>query len=95
MRATVFALMMTLAACGGGEKKAEAPPPPPPPVAVPAVDPAVAQALDLAEAIRANPAGADQVLTAKGMTQAQLDDLMYKVAADPKLAEAYEKGAGK
>jgi hypothetical protein len=40
-----------------------------------------------------NPAGAAQVLAAKGMTQAQLDELMFKIAVDPKLSEQFEKHA--
>jgi hypothetical protein len=33
------------------------------------------------------------VLAAKGMTQAQLDELMFKIAVDPKLSEQFEKHA--
>lgn len=94
MRKLLFVCVL-LAACGGGDNKtAEAPaPPPPPPPPMETMDPAVAQAVDLNDSIRANPAGAAEVLTAKGMTQAQLDELMFKIASDPKLSEQFEKHA--
>lgn len=98
MRATLLTVpFLLLVACGGGEK-AEAPPttPPPPPTPTePAMDPAVAQAVDLHQAISADPTKADAVLASKNMTRDQLDDLMYRIAADPQLAASYEKAVKK
>lgn len=98
MRATILAFpFLLLVACGGGEQKAEAPatPPPPPAPAAPAMDPAVAQAVDLHASISADPTKADAVLASKNVTREQLDDLMYRIAADPQLAAAYEKAVAK
>ncbi len=50
---------------------------------------AVDHAVAAANAIRANPAAADSILAAHGLTRARFDSLMYEVAADPALARAY------
>ena len=49
------------------------------------VDPAVA----VAQAVRANPAAADSILAAHGLTRDGFDSLMYDVAADAQRAQAY------
>lgn len=81
-----------LAACSS-----EQPPPPeaPPQVAEPAVDPRVAKAAALAKAVDTNPDGAAAALEANGMTQADLDALMYEIAADPALTLAYQAERGR
>ncbi len=50
---------------------------------------AVDHAVAAANAIQANPAAADSILAAHGLTRAGFDSLMYDVAADPALARAY------
>jgi hypothetical protein len=50
---------------------------------------AVDRAVAVARAIQANPAAADSILAAHGLTRAGFDSLMYDVAADSALARAY------
>jgi len=50
---------------------------------------AVDRAVAVAHAIRANPAAADSILAAHGLTRAGLDSLMYDVATDSALARVY------
>lgn len=53
------------------------------------VETAADRAVIVARAIRANPAAADSILAAHGLTRAGLDSLMYEIAADSALARAY------
>jgi hypothetical protein len=52
---------------------------------------AVDHAVAAANAIQANPAAADSILTAHGLTRARFDALMYDLAADSALARAYSQ----
>jgi len=54
-----------------------------------ALPPAVARAVAVARGIEANPAAADSILAAHGLTAAGLDSLMYTIAEDSALAAAY------
>jgi hypothetical protein len=51
--------------------------------------PEVARAAAVARGIQANPAAADSILAANGLTAAGLDSLMYTIAADSALSAAY------
>lgn len=46
-------------------------------------------AANVANAIRANPAGADSILTANGFTRDSFEELMYEIAADSALSATY------
>ena len=50
----------------------------------------VAQVAAIAQAITQNPAAADSILEAAEMTRARFDSLMFEVAIDPDLTEAFE-----
>lgn len=54
-----------------------------------AADPAVEKAVAVYRGIEANPAAAESVLTANGLTQAGLDSLMFEIAADSARSAAY------
>ena len=43
----------------------------------------------------ADPANADAALTAKGSSRAELDALMFEIAQDPRLTDAYGKALGR
>jgi hypothetical protein len=86
-------LLAFLVACGGNEPT-EAPPPAAPPAAAPAAD-AASRAAEIARAIDADPSRADAILKEKGMTAADLDALMYEVAADPALTDRYVAARGR
>lgn len=48
----------------------------------------------IARAMKADPDRADEVLQRYGMTEQQFEDLMYEIAADPEMSEAYAKQVG-
>ena len=50
----------------------------------------VAQVAAIAQAITQNPAAADSILEAAEMTRARFDSLMFEVALNPDLTEAFE-----
>jgi hypothetical protein len=77
------AALALLAGCGGSEEVASGAAAGAPTGS--AAEPAVA----VAQAIRANPAGADSILVAHGLTHDGFDSLMYDVAADAERARAY------
>jgi hypothetical protein len=56
-----------------------------------ALPPEVARAVAVSRGIDANPAAADSVLAANGLTRAGLDSLMYTIAADSALSAAYTR----
>lgn len=49
----------------------------------------------VANAIEARPGAIDSVLQANDMTREQLDSLLYEVAADPMLTQAYQAARGR
>lgn len=49
----------------------------------------VAMAVELARKIEADPDRAAEILEEAGITQDALDELMYKIAADPEMRKAY------
>ena len=52
----------------------------------------VRRAVDVARALRARPDSAGAILEAHRLTPAGLDSLLYRIAADPRLATQYERG---
>ena len=58
-------------------------------VAAEALPPEVARAVAVARGLEANPAAADSILAANGLTVGGLDSLMYVIAADSALTAAY------
>jgi len=81
MRAAYSALaILAIAACGGSDS-----------AATPAADD-VSTALAVARGIDANPAAADSVLGAYGLTRDLLDSLMYRIAADSAMSARYTAG---
>ncbi len=84
-----------LLACGGEEPTAK---PTTPEVVAPApaqVPPQVSRAVELARVVQADPTNADAALAAKGSSRAELDKLMYEIAADPGLTDAYARELGR
>lgn len=90
----MIALLLPLLACGGGSEPAPTPPAPAPEAAAPALPAEVARAVELARAVQADPANADAALAAKGSSRAELDGLLYTIAADPTLTNLYAKELG-
>ena len=85
-RASLF-LPLLLVACGGDQKA-------PSPGATTTTPPKAAQAAAIAKDLRANPDDADAILAKHGMTRQQFEDLMYEIAADPAMSEAYTAKVG-
>lgn len=54
----------------------------------------VRRAVAVAREIRSAPDSAARVLAAHELTRAGLDSLLYRIAADPRLAALYERGLG-
>ena len=52
----------------------------------------VRRAVDVARALRTSPDSADAILSANGLTRPAFDSLLYRIAADPRLATQYERG---
>ena len=75
------------AGCGTEQQQAETESAPM--AAAEALPPEVARAVAVARGIEANPAAADSVLAANGLTMAGLDSLMYVIAQDSALSAAY------
>lgn len=85
-------MVLILLACSA-EPQAPAAPAPPPQAAV--LPGPVARAVELARIVQADPAGADAALTAKGSSRAELEGLLYDIAKDPALTDAYAKAMGR
>src|SRR5262245_18708804 len=54
----------------------------------------VNKAATIAASIQASPDNADAILRQNGMTEQQFEDLMYEIAADPAMSEAYNARVG-
>jgi hypothetical protein len=54
----------------------------------------VETAAAVARELRSNPAAADEVLRRHGMTEQRFEELMYEIAEDPEMSEAYAKRVG-
>jgi len=96
----VFVLVLSVLACTpAGEENAAPDSAAPESVgtdaaAVPEVPARVKQAADIARAIQADPESMDRILDGEGMTREQFEDLLYEIAADPVLSEAYVRELG-
>ena len=78
------AMLVTIAACAGGDKKSDT-------TAV-AGTPAgnrARTAASVANAIEANPAGADSILRAAGYTRDSFQQAMYEIAGDSAMSAEY------
>jgi hypothetical protein len=85
-------LFSLLVACGEPEPVETTPPVATPVAPEVALPPQVARAVELAQAVLAQPNNTEAALAAKGGTPAELDGLLYEIAAEPELTEAYAKG---
>lgn len=101
---TLIFVLLTALGCTGGETPdptpetpATTPAPPAPDAKVPET-PAMAPKMDaerlelaisVAKAIKAEPDSAESILKEKGMTQEELEDLIYEVSMDPEAAALY------
>jgi hypothetical protein len=86
-RLTGFLCALVLVGCGGSGKQST-------PSGAP-VSPKVAEAAALAKELEANPDDADAILKRHGMTRQQLEDLMYEIAADDEMSQAYARERGR
>ena len=86
MRRTAILSALLLAACSGSADKSPASG-----GTAPAIPEKAAKAARLAKELEANPDDADAILQRHGMTQQQFEDLMYEIAADETLSEAYAR----
>ena len=87
----IGSLIVLAAACGGGVKSADST------AATSATtdaDPAV-KAANVANAIAANPAGADSILTANGYTRESFDKQLLDIAADSAMSARYAAAKAK
>jgi hypothetical protein len=84
--ACLAAAALFAGACGTEQQQAETETAP---VAAEALPPEVARAVAVARGLEANPAAADSILTANGLTVTGLDSLMYRIAQDSALTAAY------
>lgn len=97
--ALTFALALALTGCDGATQTAASAPPPTAPTSTtttptsttsaPASSNSAELAARLATAIESAPDRAGEILAAEGMTEEQFRALLYGVAADPELSEAY------
>jgi hypothetical protein len=71
-----------VAANNTGDKPADA-------AEVPALDPKVEQAVNIANKISATPESADTILEAEGMDREAFEQLLYEIARDPDLSKSY------
>lgn len=97
VRRTVLALGLTglLAGCGDAAQQAESEPGAGTEAEAAAVPSWVGEVAGIADAIEARPVAADSILEAHEMTRAALDSLLYEIAADPGLTEAYQQARGR
>ena len=85
-------LFSLLVACGQPEPVATTPAVATPVTPEVALPPQVARAVELARAVRAQPNDTEAALASKGGTPAELEGLLYEIAAEPELTEAYATG---
>lgn len=81
--------LLLVGACGKAERSEDAMAETAAAMAPAAVDPGVEKAVAVYRGIQANPAAAESVLTANGLTTESLDTLMYEIASDSARAAAY------
>lgn len=95
-RVILSAMLLSLIAapaCGGGDAKtgdkADKADKSDKGAAAAPLDPKVAKAVEVADAIAKNPDDADAILEKHGLDREKLDAMMFEIAKDPALAEAY------
>jgi len=81
-------LAVLLAACGGDRTDSNDG------GAEPAAPSKAVRAATIANEIAANPDNAEAILKEHGMTEAEFEALMFEIAEDEALSEAYEKARG-
>lgn len=88
LNATLVSILGFTAACGGGEagKKADTGGA----AAQAPLDPKVAKAVEIADAIAKAPGDADAILEKNGLDREKLDAMMFEIAKDPNLAAQYQ-----
>ena len=87
-------LITVLPACGGDPAAKDGPAKTAPDAASEAapeapLDPRVAKAVEIADAIAAAPQDADEILAKHGLDRAQLESMMFEIAHDPALSNSY------
>lgn len=98
-RALTALALIALAGCSSsGSSSAPGPSvktDPPAPATMPSAASAkVDKAAAIARAIQARPENADEILRQNNMTERQYEDLLYEIAADPAMSEAYNARMG-
>ena len=83
--ALAFVVLLAVAACGRGDRASSTPAE----AEQNEVPPIVETAVAVARGIDAAPTRADSVLAAHGLTAADLDSVMYEIAADSALRAAF------
>lgn len=89
-----LASLLGATACGGGAadagKKPEGDKAGAQAAADEPLDPKVAKAVEIADAIAKAPGDADAILEKNGLDRDKLDAMMFEIAKDPKLAAQYQ-----
>ncbi|MES2644427.1 MAG: hypothetical protein V4850_33380 [Myxococcota bacterium] len=85
-------LFSLLVGCGEPEPVVTAPPVETTVAPEVALPPQVARAVELAKAVLAQPNDTEAALASKGGTPAELEGLLYEIAGEPALTEAYATG---
>ena len=78
-------VVLAAVGCASGEKKVDTTAA----AVAPAADDRATAAAKIANAIAANPAGADSILSANGYTRDSFQQLMYDIAADSAMSATY------
>lgn len=89
-----FGIVLTLVLACANEMIGCAPPVPDAAVPDAAEADDVTRAATVAKAIQADPEHAADVLAAAGMTEEELDALLFDIAGDPEKSDAYAKALG-
>ncbi len=88
------AVLLTVIGCAGGER-AESDTAVPATPSTSASEDRARAAATVANAIAANPAGADSILKAAGYTRDTFQTMMYEIAADSAMSVAYAVAKGR
>lgn len=86
---TIAATALLLASCGGGGEDQPAAESAPAAAAAPQSE--AARAATIANALTANPSKTDSILAAHGVTAAQLEEMMLRIARDSVASDEYRR----